>query len=567
MPKKHAVIRQAAQELAALRWVSRNTPELASDLTARRELNARLTEVSQVIESQLQALFGDDGDGRTTCTWFYKGNVLEGVDGRGFNRKLSEICGELYRCSPHILNELINRRNLSSAAAAARRSLMEAMLTQANRAQLGIEGYPPELSMYRSLLEVSGIHREENGVWGIHAPKESSSTRLHLVWQALDQFFETATETKRSAEELYQFLQRPPYGVKAGMLPVLLLAYLQQHHEEVAVYELNSFVARLTMASLERLVKTPRDFTFLKASLTGARETVYDSMMLALQNTIGVSSCERNLLNLVRPLCRMIDQLPGYARKTKTLSDGSLRLREAILSAREPDRLVFTAIPEAYGMAPVAADSRLNDEAKNSMMLSLQGSVEELQSAYPRLLDDVEAGLRSSLQLATASRTAVASEAMQLMRHCADIRLKGLLIRLADDDAGGREWLESIGDHLAGKNPETWTDEDHERYKIGLAELGRRYRHLRALVFEALPAIAESANAYRVGVTRLGHVECEQVVIVGQDNAGLVQNLADQLRRELVQQGHSVNRDLQLAALVQLVGEMLADDAGMGGKG
>ena len=36
---------------------------------------------------------------------------------------------------------------------------------------LGITGYPAEMSIYRSLLWNTEIHRETDGVWGFHPPK------------------------------------------------------------------------------------------------------------------------------------------------------------------------------------------------------------------------------------------------------------------------------------------------------------------------------------------------------------------------------------------------------------
>ena len=72
---------------------------------------------------------------------------------RGLSHLLSAICDDLYAGSPIVWNELINRQKLSSQGAAARRNLIEAMLTHEDQPQLGIEGFPPERSMYESLLK------------------------------------------------------------------------------------------------------------------------------------------------------------------------------------------------------------------------------------------------------------------------------------------------------------------------------------------------------------------------------------------------------------------------------
>ena len=71
---------------------------------------------------------------------------------------LSRIFDEVYNRAPRIHNELVNRRSLSSAAAAARMRLVERMFTDAGTEFLGMipAKKPPEMSMYLSVLEQYG---------------------------------------------------------------------------------------------------------------------------------------------------------------------------------------------------------------------------------------------------------------------------------------------------------------------------------------------------------------------------------------------------------------------------
>ena len=64
---------------------------------------------------------------------------------------LSTACDEAYPDGPRLRNELLNRRVLSSAAAAARRELINRMCAASDQPRLGIVGAPPEWSMYASL--------------------------------------------------------------------------------------------------------------------------------------------------------------------------------------------------------------------------------------------------------------------------------------------------------------------------------------------------------------------------------------------------------------------------------
>ena len=52
----------------------------------------------------------------------------------------------------------LNRTNLTSQGAKARRQLLEAMIEKGDIADLGFEGYGPEVAMYRSFLHHMGMH-------------------------------------------------------------------------------------------------------------------------------------------------------------------------------------------------------------------------------------------------------------------------------------------------------------------------------------------------------------------------------------------------------------------------
>jgi hypothetical protein len=72
-----------------------------------------------------------------------------------------------------VLNRVAEgRRSLSSQSAGARRNLVEAMLTHGAQPALGIEGYPPERSMYESVLRATGLHTKgESDHWQMSAPR------------------------------------------------------------------------------------------------------------------------------------------------------------------------------------------------------------------------------------------------------------------------------------------------------------------------------------------------------------------------------------------------------------
>ncbi|WP_194635641.1 hypothetical protein, partial [Vibrio anguillarum] len=93
-----------------------------------------------------------------SARWVYKGQVYE-------KETMSEIAtfaaDSIFNQTPKILNELVNRNKLSGTAVSALKKLLEAMLEAEDSDELGIEGFPPEKSMYISCLKNTAIHSAE----------------------------------------------------------------------------------------------------------------------------------------------------------------------------------------------------------------------------------------------------------------------------------------------------------------------------------------------------------------------------------------------------------------------
>ena len=135
-----------------------------------------------------------------------------------------------------------------------------------NQKDLSISGYPPEMSIYRSLLRNTGIHRCESGVWGFYRPKRNKKNRILHTWEKIEEFFTECEVKRQSIVILYERLKKPPLGVRSGPLPILLCAMVLCYKTEVAFYENGSFVADLSMPVFERLLKAPEKFELKRFS-------------------------------------------------------------------------------------------------------------------------------------------------------------------------------------------------------------------------------------------------------------------------------------------------------------
>src|SRR5439155_1517473 len=114
-------------------------------------------------------------------------------------------------------------RSPSSAANSARLRLIEGMLSSADKEFLGMDKSkkPPEMSMYRSLLLRSRLHRQAGGVWVLQAPVEEDPCNLKPGMSHILRMLESEADSRVRVEAIFDELRQPPYGIRNGVLPIL----------------------------------------------------------------------------------------------------------------------------------------------------------------------------------------------------------------------------------------------------------------------------------------------------------------------------------------------------------
>ena len=533
IPQSIGFLRDAVLELWCLQWVEDNTSELDGDATARRELWARHTEAEREVSEQLTALFSgniatpqvgsmptrkhDAGD----CLWYHRGKLRQIASRRELNEYLSKICNSVYSQTPILRNELINRRQISSQAAAARRRLIEGMLDSQQQEKLSIDGYPPEMSIYLSLLFNTRIHRRVSGVWGFHPPKAGNKSRIYFTWLEIEKFLSKCEEKHQSVAKLYKQLERPPFGLRSGPMPILLCAVLLHYEAEVALYEEGSFVADISMPVFERLIRSPEKFEIKRFRMEGIRAEVFEQFTGMISKPVSTMGKPSNLLVIVRPIMRFVDKLPRYTMLTQELSDAAIALRKAINDAREPDALLFEQLPQALGFDAFGPLTETDSKTVDAFFNSLRGALSELNRAYDDLLSFIEEMLVSAFSLQSkddSPHTELIKRAQPLLNWTIDTKLKVFLIRICDEGLNFKEWVEAIGTYIANKPPASWNDSDKAHFEMNLSELARKFHRFEVLSFERQQQPERPADSagevIRVGITTLSSSEQERVVTV-----------------------------------------------------
>lgn len=526
-------------------WVQKNVPELNQDTFAAKEVSRLVDESHARLRETLNEYLGLRHDTQTMdMVWYWRGEPQTVGTGREFLRLLSDICDEVYSSGPCVHNELVNRGQLSSAAAAARMRLIERIFSQPHAEFLGLDPQrkPPEMSMYLSVLAASKVHRSQaNKGWVFARPTpKSDPCNLRPSLDRITELLNNAKEKRVPVTQLMQVLQEPPYGVRDGLLLLLLAVVCAIDDHRIALYEEGSFVRSVTGEHFARMVKFPEYYDLQYFKITGVRSVLFQQLLIMLDASEHEHAT--NVLQVVRPLLRFAGQLPQYALKTKRLPEETKAVRDALLNAREPTALVFDSLPRACGYEPFTNETHRTAKAKKEVaafLSQLRRALDALRSSYPELLTRLSTyvktafGSNESVSISTL-RSELAQRATAALVTVREPQLKGLCLRFADEALTEQAWLEALGSYVCSKPPKIWFDSDESRFVDEFTLLVERFHRAESLGFGK--STEANTRAVRVSLTRLDGSHVDQVVAASTADlervAALEDRLAELLRHE-----------------------------------
>ncbi len=535
IPPYLSVLSGLIQEAQRWEWVARNTPELEADRFAAEEVSRQIDFTRASLLKKINSFIGlRQFTGQLDLEWYQCGKSLVISSGRELLSKLSQITDEVYKKAPVIKNELVNRQKLSSAAAAARMRLIENLFNAPERPYLGMnpEKKPPEMAIYLSILKQSKIHQENNGVWSISLPsKEEDICKLMPALEQMEAIAKEKPDEKIKISTVFKELKQPPFGIRDGLLPILLAVFKLVYEHEIAFYENGSFLTTVAGEEFLRLIKSPDSFEIQYCKVEGIRAEIFNKLLSALGlDTNPVK--EPELLDIVQPLCFFAAELPEYVKYTKKLSTESIAIRDTILNSREPVKLLFSELPIALGYSPFDPNTEIPEEKVINFVKTLKKSLNELKMAFPELRDRLKAQILEAFNISpkmvSRYRSHLSERAEKVAITVTERKLKAFSLRLFDDSLPEPEWIESIASFLLAKPPEKWTDRDEYQFCQELIERAQQFSRVENIIFLSNKK-SEKNIGMRLALTKSSGKEQEKVFFISPEDEIEIQGLQDEL--------------------------------------
>lgn len=370
-------------EIKKLQYIAEKVA--VDDLVAKREiLNIQEFEKNCLNSALNDYLF----DGSGNVTWIFKGQVHDIQSKKDFNKLLSTVCEDVYSGTPVIQNELFNKQKLSSAISLAKSNLLDRVLSYPDKADLGFEEneFPPEKTIYITLLKNTGIHRiDEDGAYIFGNPNDD---RIMEFWNACDSFVAKTVDRPRKVSELIKLLTSRPFKLKQGFIDFWIPIYLYIKQQDFALYgAAGNYVMGINREVFDLLWKHPSDFSIKAFNVSGIKLEFFRKYRQFLKKDDQIALNKDSFANTFKPFLFFFKNLNEYAKNTYKFSNPNVaKFRDVLANAVDPELVFFEQLPESLGYR----GDTINDDFIQDYLDKIRAAVRELNACYPELIKRIE---------------------------------------------------------------------------------------------------------------------------------------------------------------------------------
>ncbi|HEY4198694.1 MAG TPA: hypothetical protein VGM63_24305, partial [Mucilaginibacter sp.] len=409
--------------------------------------------------------------------WIYRGQVLNIPSKRALNQQLSAIVNDVYSHAPIFKNELVNKNKISPSIHTAKRNYIKALVNNWDKPQLGFgkDKYPPEKTIFLSLLESNGItlYHEDND----YEIAVNEANDFQFLWNFSNEFLYSSRASRRSVKELNDLLALKPFKLKQGLIDFWLVSFLFIKRNDFSLFYKGNYVANINDEILEILIKSPADYEVKAFDIGGVKLNLFNNYRVLVEQTTKQHLTNKDFVDTIKPFLTFYKGLPDYAKNTQRLSAEAMRLRESIVKAKDPEQTFFEAFPAALGFTLQGLQQ--SPEKLQQYVEILQTAIRELRTCYAELINRVEAFLTNDVvggeMVFPEVKTELQNRYRQIRLHLLLQKQKVIVQRINSELDDRTAWFNSIAQGVMGVTLEKFSDETewafYDKLKFTILEL------------------------------------------------------------------------------------------------
>lgn len=211
VPYKKYSLANKIREYEVLQILKKDKKFINDNKVIEEEIYLKEEEILYEINHELEDMFNFTKKG-TEVIWLRDDEECRRIKTeKEFNRFISRICDSAYDMTPIINNEMINKNHISTQIKSARKNLIDKILQKQEMSSLE-KMTTPEASIYRAIFIYTGLGSNEYEM----------NQGLKKVINEIDIFVMSSEEEKNNFSPLYDRLTGKNYGMRLGVIPVLI---------------------------------------------------------------------------------------------------------------------------------------------------------------------------------------------------------------------------------------------------------------------------------------------------------------------------------------------------------
>ncbi|ECP2507132.1 ATP-binding protein, partial [Salmonella enterica] len=251
---------------------------------------------------------------------------------------------------------------------------------------------------------------------------------------------------------------------------------------------------------------------------------------------LNIPSTGEEPLEIARSLVGMVYALPEWSKRTSTLSEDSKKMRDLLLRASDPHKLLFVDLPFTF-----------LSKNERELLEKIECSIKELVHSYDSLLENIRNKMLIALDAINSDYTEIKERANTVSGISGDFRFDAFSTRLKELDETN-ESIESILSLAANKPTRLWSDNDIDIALIEIAAWSKKFKRIEILSSIKNRKPTREAFAFIFDDQENGTVQAEYDI--KSSDIKIVENISQKILSQI--HNNELSKSILLAALAKV---------------
>lgn len=358
LPKRFKNMNSVIREYAA---VSQLRDRAVDDPVLFDEYEVVFEDLQEVIKDYIGAYTHPE---RYRSVYIHDGEIINVHRKSGLTEAMSRICDSVYSLTPIVINESVNKNDITGTAQNSRNKIIGALLRNELEPNLGFSGTGQEVSIMRSTLLRTGVWSEDGGIPQINLKPQDNAMRNLL--ETIENFIlEARHDGCVSFSVLYERLMSPEFhiGLRNGLIPIYIAAVLHNYRQETVIND--RFGPVQTSADvLVQINSEPGNYTLEYLDWNPEKEEYIGRLADAFKTYVVDAEKSGNSYDYVaNAMRRWYMALPKYTKESTKRPSGEKLVRRQIEMMKilrqniSGSDMLFKKLPEAVDCRGDYADA------------------------------------------------------------------------------------------------------------------------------------------------------------------------------------------------------------------